>query len=109
VCASFPQGMLFSDSSLQKCLAPHYERHVYYSLTLYNTMTTKNLIKELEILSQSKENTIEKAVTIEALESEDIRAFFSDLLQYGCVSGMVSSLICYEDTHSFFDTHYRQI
>ncbi len=72
-------------------------------------MTTKNLIKELEILSQSKENTIEKAVAIEALMHDDVSAFFSDLFQYGCVSGMVNSLIYYVDTHTFFDTHYHQI
>jgi DNA-binding ferritin-like protein len=35
--------------------------------------------------------------------------FFEDLLQYWCVSWMVSSLIRYKDTHKFFDEHYDEI
>lgn len=42
-------------------------------------------------------------------EVEQIGDFFSDLLNYGCVSGMVGSLIYYHDTHVFFDRHYAEI
>ena len=38
---------------------------------------------------------------IEAYEDAD--EFKSDLLQYGCVSGMVSELIYYKDTVSLYD------
>ena len=34
---------------------------------------------------------------------------FDDLLSYGCVSGMIGSLIYYVDTYKFFDTHYDDI
>lgn len=44
-----------------------------------------------------------------AYEVEQIGDFFSDLLNYGCVSGMVGSLIYYHDTHAFFDRHYAEI
>lgn len=72
-------------------------------------MTNFNLKKELQVIAETSDNSIEKAVALEALEQEDIRSFFFDLAQYGCISGMVLSLIYYVDTHSFFDTHYYQI
>jgi hypothetical protein len=31
------------------------------------------------------------------------------LAQYGCVSGLVSNLIYYRDTHAFYDRHYEEI
>jgi len=48
-------------------------------------------------------------VAQEALATENARGFFVDLSQYGCMSGMVGSLIYYRDTHKFFDTHYAEI
>lgn len=42
-------------------------------------------------------------------DDDDIKAFFNDLRQGGCVSGMVSSLIYYKDTHNFYDTFYYEI
>jgi hypothetical protein len=72
-------------------------------------MTNNQLKNELEIIIKNSENSIEKAVAEEALDAENIQKFFSHLLEYGCVSGSVQSLIYYVDTHSFFDTHYNQI
>ena len=34
---------------------------------------------------------------------EDAETFKSDLLQYGCISGMVSELIYYKDTVALYD------
>lgn len=53
--------------------------------------------------------SLKAAVAREALDSDDITCFFSDLLRYGCQSGMVSSLIYYSDTHTFYDTYYHDI
>lgn len=57
----------------------------------------------------NKPNSIKAAVAQEALDHEDPQAFFNDLQQHGCVSGMVSSLIYYIDTHAFYDKHYEEI
>lgn len=45
----------------------------------------------------------------EALEHSDIPAFFNDLANYGCICGMVGSLVYYTDTSDFFDRHYAEI
>lgn len=69
-------------------------------------------IKEqiIEITKQPN-NTIKKIVAQEALiySSGDIRSFFSDLFNNGCISGMVGCLIYYKDTHKFFQDHYDEI
>ena len=36
-------------------------------------------------------------------------SWFKDLLQHGCIGGMIPSLIYYADTHEFFDRHYDEI
>ena len=45
----------------------------------------------------------------EALDYDNPKAFFEDLAQHGCISGMVGSLIYYHETHAFFDKHYHEI
>ena len=69
-------------------------------------------IQKLQEIAESPQNSLEKEVAIEALDHENqentIR-FFEDLLQHGCVSGMVSSLIYYRDTEIFFDQYYEDI
>ncbi len=69
------------------------------------------LREKLEDIIENEPNTIKACVAQEALDydCEDVETFFSDLLQYGCVSGMISSLIYYVDTHKFFDDHYDEI
>jgi len=39
----------------------------------------------------------------------DPTGFLRDLAQHGCISGMVSDLVYYTDTHAFFDRHYDEI
>lgn len=65
--------------------------------------------KYLQKLLRENRWTIKEAVIKEALSSESPKAFFEDLLQHGCVSWMVWSLIYYKDTHEFFDKHYDEI
>jgi len=72
-------------------------------------MTNLELKNKIQEIANQEENTIERHVALEALESDDIKAFFLDLLTDGCPTGMIPSLNSYEDTHAFFDTHYRQI
>ena len=72
-------------------------------------MTNNELKNKLQDIADQKENTIEKQVALEALESDDIKHFFEGLFNSGCVSGWVNSLVWYSDIHAFFDTHYDQI
>ncbi len=63
----------------------------------------------LDKMCDDKNITLRSFVAEEALEHEDIKIFFSDLLTYGCQSGMIGSLIMYTDTHKFFDQYYHEI
>ena len=40
---------------------------------------------------------------------EEIADYITGVLEYGCVSGCVSSLIYYEDTDKFFSQYYDEI
>ena len=40
---------------------------------------------------------------------DEIETFFSDLLNHGCQSGMITTLIYYYDTHKFYDEFYDEI
>lgn len=62
---------------------------------------------DLEALS--KQDDIAGHVAREALNYSSLEGFFNDLANYGCISGMIPSLIYYNDTHKFFDTHYEEI
>ena len=76
------------------------------------TQTAQILVKEkLEAIIQNEPNTIKAQVAKEALDytSEYIVSFFEDLFRYGCISGMVTSLVYYVDTHHFYDMHYNEI
>jgi hypothetical protein len=67
------------------------------------------LKKALRNIIKEDPASIKSCVAQEALEKDNIRDFFNDLSNHGCVSGMVSSLIYYNQTHQFFDTYYEQI
>lgn len=72
--------------------------------------TSKSPLKSaLKDIIKDNPKSLDATVASEALKYDDPEAFFSDLLQHGCVSGMVSSLVYYTDTHAFFDTHYQAI
>lgn len=65
----------------------------------------------LQVMIDNDFDSLRAAVATEALNSgyNSIAAFFSDLQQHGCQSGMVGSLIYYHDTHTFYDKHYDEI
>ena len=72
-------------------------------------MNTENLKTLLQDILNNKPASIQAAVAQEALERESPQDFFVELAQYGCASGMVSSLIYYCDTHRFYDEYYDEI
>lgn len=69
------------------------------------------LEEKLNDIIENEANTIKACVAQEALEysPDETETFFSDLLQHGCQSGMITSLIYYVDTHKFYDIHYNEI
>lgn len=69
----------------------------------------RRLVKQLKTITLDDPQSLRAAIAREALDYHDVTGFFSDLLQYGCQSGMVGSLIYYSDTHKFYDTHYHEI
>lgn len=77
-----------------------------------NTSTTAlSLRKKLLLIKENQPNSLKGAVAQEALEDEtsEITSFFSGLLEHGCVSGWVNSLVWYNQTHAFYDKHYNEI
>jgi hypothetical protein len=71
--------------------------------------TTSPLTDYLQKMINDHPNTIEFEVATWLLEQEDPKCYLEDLLNHGCVSGLVPDLIYYHDTYAFFDRHYRQI
>ena len=56
-------------------------------------MSEKILKSSLEKIIENEPHSLKSYVAKEAIEQESIQSFFQDLSQYGCVSGMVSSLM----------------
>lgn len=72
-------------------------------------MNQENLKTQLQDILTHKPGSIQAKVAQEALERDNPKDFFEELTQYGCISGMVSSLIYYCDTHAFYEEHYDEI
>jgi hypothetical protein len=48
--------------------------------------------------------------TVKAIiEENGGQEFANDVMTHGCVSGVVTELITYSQTHEWFDTHYEDI
>lgn len=50
-----------------------------------------------------------KKIILLNVNKDYVESFFNDLLQHGCVSGMVSELVYYSDTLKFFKKHKEDI
>jgi hypothetical protein len=73
-------------------------------------MTTKQKIEKIAKETDSKlEKYVCDYITDNYETDEDIKAFLKDLQQNGCVSGMVSDLIYYTDTHEFYNDYADEI
>lgn len=72
-------------------------------------MLTKKALRELK---HSSESELQKAVITDLLSQrskEEILTYMKDVINHGCVSGMVSNLIYYSDTEAFFKKHFNEI
>ena len=73
---------------------------------------TKKALKELK-KDKNFNNRVEKKVIntllAEGLTTEELKDHIKDILQYGCISGIVPSLIYYSDTIKFFNCYRKEI
>ena len=71
----------------------------------------KDLQKKLEELKNETALELKAYVINDILEQDEeyMQGYIEDVLNHGCVSGTVSGLIYYTDTHKFFDEFYEEI
>ena len=73
----------------------------------------KNLLNS--IVKNTYEGTLKHDVAeiildqVDGMNSEEILEYVAQIINYGCVSGIVTSLITYKDTDEFFDNHSNEI
>jgi hypothetical protein len=72
-------------------------------------MTSQTFRSQLQQIIDDEPNSIKAYIAKEALDHDDPEQFLEDVRFYGCVSGLVSSLIYYADTHAFYDRYYEEI
>ena len=72
-------------------------------------MIEKELKQRLHYIALNEPNSIKAFVAKEALQSKNIPSFFKRLQQDSCISGMISSLNHFEQTHTFFENYYDDI
>jgi hypothetical protein len=72
-------------------------------------MSEKILEISLKKIIEADPHSLKGFVASEIIEHDNIRGFFEDLSQHGCISGLVGSLIYYRQTHQFFDDHFDEI
>ena len=73
----------------------------------------KNLLNS--IVENTMEGTLKHEVAeilvneLTDIEDDEILSYMRDIIDYGCVSGTVKSLITYKDTEKFFDKYADEI
>lgn len=72
-------------------------------------VSEKTLRRKLKTILKENPESLKSEVIEDALDSENIETYFSDLLTHGCVSGMVGGLIYYSDTVKFYDKYEDEI
>lgn len=74
-------------------------------------MNNNRLKEKLQEIAKEQGTNIRKEVAKEFCNHsyDNVKDFFDDLQKNGCISGMITSLIYYYDTHKFFNTHYAEI
>jgi len=65
-------------------------------------------LKKLEFSSDLRAYVVQYLLGYDD-SGKEILHHITDVLEYGCRSGVVSELIYYEDTHAFFDRFYDDI
>ena len=73
----------------------------------------------LNLLNSMLENTMEGTLKhevveiilneVEGIEDDEILSTVEEIVNYGCQSGIVASLVYYKDTEAFFNRHVDEI
>lgn len=72
-------------------------------------MTVREYLKEVAENEVGIRVEVAEYVLEHASSDEDAKSLLDDICTHGCVSGAVTTMIYYEDTHAFFDRHYGEI
>lgn len=78
---------------------------------LFDDLNFFNKLQEIKLTNFSdflKQHVLDYVLELYKTDKE-IKSFFSDLSENGCVSGMINHLIYYFDTHKFYDKYYEEI
>lgn len=73
------------------------------------TKLTKSAINEIKRKGNSLVKDVCNYILNEWSNYDDKRNIFTDVLNYGCQSGMVGHLIYYSDTTKYYEKHKKQI
>lgn len=68
-----------------------------------------NYKQKIEDIKNETSNELEKAVCLDILDSEEPAQYIKEILQHGCVSGIVGILIYYNDTKAFYIKYMEEI
>ena len=72
---------------------------------------TKNRLEE--IAEQSDNHLIKSVINDYILnqyeDDQYLESYIKDIINYGCISGVVSGMIYYKETYAFFDNFYDEI
>ena len=70
--------------------------------------TIKTILNEMmnETISELEKSVIKDILY---LEEQDMLEYMENVIEYGCASGIVSSLIYYYQTEEFFKEHFEEI
>jgi len=82
-----------------------------FSFIDYDSISVPPFTQYLRHIRDHELDTIIRSkVVTDALDGYDHpRIYFTDLLEHGCISGMVPDLVYYTETRAFYDTHYFEI
>lgn len=84
--------------------------HQFISIQMKRNLMKENHIREsLHFIIQNEPETIKAYVAKQALKHPSSTHFFKTLAHRGCVSGMITTLNSYKQTHQFFNQYYQDI
>ena len=70
---------------------------------------TKKALKEFKKDADRLTKRVVNDLLATRYNTEELWGHISDIYKYGCISGVVTSLIYYTDTIKFFDTYRKEI
>ena len=95
-----------SEAVERKILSEEQKKEVFNRIS---GTTNKDKLKELDTTN----NRLKKYVTEHLIEFgegyDDVSEYIKEILEHGCQSGIVGSLIYYKDTNEFYDTYEDEI